>query len=149
MAGLFSFKGRIGRSAYLLATVPLAFVFLVWVAWWLFATSSTDQDAAAKIIRMSAIGWVVCAWPYFAAGVKRCHDRGKSGLWYLGWTAGCLAFWIGAIVVQPWLAWPGHLIALWVLIEMGLFKGTPGANRFGPPVEDRGLPLGPTGTFDR
>jgi uncharacterized membrane protein YhaH (DUF805 family) len=136
MAGLFSFKGRIGRHAYLLVTVPLAFVYLVWIAWWLFATSSFDDEGPAKIFRMSAIGWVVCAWPYLAAGFKRCHDRDKSGLWYVGWTAGCLGFWIAAIMVQPWLAWLGNLIALWTLVEMGFIKGTPGPNRFGPPADE-------------
>ena len=116
--------------------MPLAFVYLVWIAWWLFATSSFDDEGPAKIFRMSAIGWVVCAWPYLAAGFKRCHDRDKSGLWYVGWTAGCLGFWIAAIMVQPLLAWLGNLIALWTLVEMGFIKGTPGPNRFGPPADE-------------
>lgn len=138
MGNPLSFNGRIGRHVYLLVTVPLAFIYLVWVAWWLFTMASFPDEGPARIFRMSAAGWVVCAWPYLAAGVKRCHDRGRSGLWYLGWTAGCLGFWAAAIFVQPWLVWPGNLIALWTLVEMGFVKGMPSPNRYGPAVDEGG-----------
>ncbi len=139
MISLFSFKGRIGRLSYLTITIPLAFVFLNWVAWWFFATTRSDAYGPIHILRMSAFGWIVCAWPYFAAGVKRCHDRGKSGIWYVFWTAGCLSGWISSIYFQLWYAgFAGNLIALWTIIEMGLVKGDHYANRFGPPAIEIG-----------
>lgn len=88
---------------------------------------------------MSAFGWIVCAWPYLAAGIKRCHDRGKSGVWYLCWTTGCLGGWISAIYFQSWYAgFAGNLIALWTITEMGLLKGDPNTNRFGAPAREIG-----------
>ncbi|WP_152544435.1 MULTISPECIES: DUF805 domain-containing protein [Brucella] len=82
MFSLFSFQGRIGRLFYLAITIPLAFVFLNWVVWWLFATTRSDAYGPIHVLRMSALGWIACAWPYLAAGIKGCHDRGKSGIWY-------------------------------------------------------------------
>jgi len=98
MISLFSFKGRIGRlpSDY----NPSRLVFLNWVAWWFFATTRSDTYGPVHIQRMSSFGWIVCAWPYFAAGVKRCYDGGKSGIWYVIWTAGCLSGWISSIYFQ-------------------------------------------------
>ena len=49
--------------------------------------------------------------------IKRFHDRDKSGWWVL----------IGLIpIIGP----------IWLLVECGFLKGTPGPNRFGPPVTD-------------
>ncbi|MQP40416.1 DUF805 domain-containing protein [Brucella pseudogrignonensis] len=139
MISLFSFRGRIGRLSYLATTIPLAFLFLNWVAWWLFATTRSDAYGPIYILRMSAFGWIVCAWPYLAAGIKRCHDRGKSGAWYVCWTTGCLGGWISAIYFQSWYAgFAGNLIALWTITEMGLLKGDPNTNKFGAPAREIG-----------
>ncbi len=44
-----------------------------------------------------------------------------------------------SIYFQSWYAgFAGNLIALWIITEMGLVKGNPYANRFGPPpIETR------------
>jgi uncharacterized membrane protein YhaH (DUF805 family) len=55
--------------------------------------------------------------PIIIVYIKRFHDRDKSGWWVL----------IGLIPV---------IGAIWLLIELGFLKGTPGPNRFGPPVTD-------------
>jgi uncharacterized membrane protein YhaH (DUF805 family) len=55
----------------------------------------------------------ISLWPAIAIGAKRCHDRAKSG-WFL------------LIFLIPVLG------ALWLLIELGLLRGTSGPNRFGP-----------------
>ena len=49
--------------------------------------------------------------------IKRWHDRDKSGWWNL-------------ILLIPIVG------AIWFLVELGFLKGTPGPNRFGPPVTD-------------
>jgi uncharacterized membrane protein YhaH (DUF805 family) len=51
-------------------------------------------------------------WPWIAVSVKRFHDRGRSG-WFL------------LIALIPFFG------ALWLLIELGFLRGTPGPNRFG------------------
>jgi hypothetical protein len=49
--------------------------------------------------------------------IKRFHDRDKSGWWVLIWLIPIIG-------------------AIWLLIELGFLKGTPGPNRFGSPVTD-------------
>jgi uncharacterized membrane protein YhaH (DUF805 family) len=51
-------------------------------------------------------------WPCAAVGVKRWHDRDKSGWWVLVW-------------LIPLIGW------LWTLIGNGALRGSVGANRFG------------------
>ena len=55
--------------------------------------------------------------PSIIVYIKRFHDRDKSGWWVL----------IGLIPI---------IGGIWLLIELGFLKGTPGPNRFGPPVTD-------------
>jgi len=46
-------------------------------------------------------------------GVKRCHDRDKSGWWIL-------------LSVVPVIGW------IWAIIELGCLKGADGPDRYGP-----------------
>ncbi len=57
--------------------------------------------------------FVAAVWIGFAVGVKRYHDRGKSGWWVL-------------IVLVPVIG------GLWYLIECGFLRGTIGPNAYGP-----------------
>ena len=45
--------------------------------------------------------------------VKRCHDRGKSGLWTI-------------LIFVPVIGW------IWAIIDLGILEGDPGDNRYGP-----------------
>ena len=97
---LFSFDGRINRAKYWLSMLPLN---LLWVI--------------GLIIDMSSSGafyWIcslIVIWPTLALNVKRCHDRDKSGWFYL-------------VNFIP-------IVSLWYLVEIGFLKGTEGDNRFG------------------
>lgn len=90
------FKGRASRSEY----------------WWFVLFNLIVQAAAAALSEnlsyAIAIGFFL---PSIAAGVRRLHDKDKSGWWML------LHFvpLIGAIVLLVWFCQ----------------KGTPSANRFG------------------
>jgi uncharacterized membrane protein YhaH (DUF805 family) len=55
--------------------------------------------------------------PAILVDIKRWHDRDKSGWWML-------------ITLVPIIG------AIWLLIELGFLKGTPGPNQFGSPVTD-------------
>jgi uncharacterized membrane protein YhaH (DUF805 family) len=57
---------------------------------------------------------VLLLWPAVAISIKRWHDRGRSGWWVL-------------IALVPVVGW------LWLLLDNGFLRGTPGANRYGPP----------------
>jgi uncharacterized membrane protein YhaH (DUF805 family) len=62
---------------------------------------------------ISLIIYVAMIWPSVALGVKRFHDRNKSGWWVL-------------ISLVPVIG------GLWYLIECGFLEGTKGPNQFGP-----------------
>lgn len=81
---------------------------------------------------------------------RRLHDRGHSVGWLIvfslaPWGLGGLSIWLTegpALVEQTWAA-PAALAAslvslalsVWGLVEIGLLRGDPGPNRFGPPPE--------------
>ena len=57
---------------------------------------------------------VLLAWPALAISAKRWHDRDRSGWWVL-------------LLLLPVLG------VLWVLVDNGFVRGSPGANRYGNP----------------
>ncbi len=95
---LFSFDGRIGRSTYWLYNIPIIFIYTL--------TGLLDLGVFSLII------WLLLLEPSIAIGVKRWHDRNKSGWWML-------------VTIIPIIG------ELWLIIECGLIKGTTGSNRFG------------------
>jgi uncharacterized membrane protein YhaH (DUF805 family) len=60
------------------------------------------------------MGGIVCFWPALALSVKRCHDRNRTGWFFL-------------VALIP-------LVSVWYLVEVGFLQGTPCANRNDPPV---------------
>jgi len=98
----FNFKDRASRSEY------WYFQILVFpIALWSQFPSNTSSVLILQIILL--FGVLV---PAFSSGVRRLHDRDKSGWWIL-------------INFIPFVGW---IILLIMLAE----KGTEGPNRFGP-----------------
>ena len=100
---LFSFEGRINRAkywGYLLLLNP------VWILAVVIDVALTGEPGFFYFISIFA-----CLWPSIAINVKRCHDRNKSGWFYL-------------IALIP-------IISIWYLIEVGFLRGTVGANQYG------------------
>ncbi len=124
LAGL---NGRIGRLAYWLGTLAVwaATGIALWLAMQLadirarsllsipHATVGVANVPAAQIVVLfGLLGLLFFGWAGLALGVKRWHDRNKSGWWVL----------VGLIPVVG---------QLWTLVECGLLPGTRGENRFG------------------
>jgi uncharacterized membrane protein YhaH (DUF805 family) len=116
---LFSFQGRINRAKFWLVHVVMWIVAAV-VSGLVIgdAALSTDPEAALRSLGtvphlILAVLYVLLVWIGLAAGVKRWHDRNKSGLWIL----------IGLVPV---------IGGLWYLIECGFLPGTAGPNTYGP-----------------
>jgi uncharacterized membrane protein YhaH (DUF805 family) len=105
---LFSLDGRIGRAAYWLVLSTSMAAYLVLFALDLALGTVNETE---KIGLLSGIFLLLAAYPSIAVGVKRCHDRDRSGWFMLG---------------VP-------LANIWLLVELGFLRGTPGINRFGPP----------------
>ncbi len=108
---LFSFDGRINRAKFWLGTACLFVGYLV-LAGISAATMSPDGSMGVVGIIVLII-YLAMIWPSVAIGVKRFHDRDKSGWWVL-------------IALVPFIG------GLWYLIECGFLEGTKGPNKFGP-----------------
>jgi uncharacterized membrane protein YhaH (DUF805 family) len=113
----FSWKGRIGRMAYWLSSIPLLVILMG-----LFILGIRDLEADQEVEPVTAIIFaafmLLAAYCGFAVQVKRWHDRDKSAVWLL----------------MNFLPYVG---SLWVLIECGFLRGTDGPNRFDLGPEER------------
>ena len=133
--------GPIG-SGYLALACDAALI----VAIGLLMSSLTENQvvAAALTLGASLMLWVIAfilfiavTWSSLAVGVKRLHDRDKSGWWIL-------LFWLGPSLLGGWqstgpnmggglvLSLAAGVIAIWGFVELGCLRGTPGPNQYGP-----------------
>ena len=130
-AQLFSFEGRQRRLHFWLVAIAIAIINSI-VSGFTFgpaymAALTGAGSPAAIFSGLGLIGcliWLALLWPSLANGVKRCHDRNKSGWW----------------LVLMWLASLTIIGALWPLIELGFLDGTQGPNRFGASPKGIGAP---------
>lgn len=103
----FAFDGRIGRAA-----------------WWVWGVgamlglsaliTALLQIAGLHAMTASGIANLLLVWPAAAITTKRWHDRDKSAWWLL-------------------VAFVPVIGTAWTVIECGLLRGTPAANRYGAP----------------
>lgn len=122
-AQLLSFEGRQRRLHFWLVAIAIAIINAI-VSSFTFgpaymAALTGSGSPAAMLSGLGLVGcivWLALLWPSLANGVKRCHDRNKSGWW----------------LVLMWLACFTIIGALWPLIELGFLDGTQGPNKFGP-----------------
>ncbi|RYG03228.1 MAG: DUF805 domain-containing protein [Caulobacteraceae bacterium] len=114
---LFSVKGRIRRLDYWVANI-LLFGVMIAVAQGLAHWQHVDLDDKSDIraVTIQFIAAMVVVWPNMATGIKRLHDRNQSGWWIL------LSF----------LPVVGNV---WMLINLGMMRGTEGVNRYGSEPE--------------
>ena len=107
---LFSTRGRITRSDYWLRFVLPYFVIFVVISY-IDLTAGTYYDKL-DVGLLSLLFALAVLYPWIAVGIKRCHDRNRTG-WFLL---------IGLI----------PLVSIWLVVELGFLRGTVGQNRFGP-----------------
>jgi uncharacterized membrane protein YhaH (DUF805 family) len=149
---LFSFKGRINRGKYWLAVLIYMVVWIAFIAAILMWIGKLDFDNLFSIAGGGLLIWLIGfilfiagTWSGLAVGIKRLHDRDKSGWWIL-------LFWLGPSVLGGWptatpdlgggliLLLAAGAIAIWGFVELGCLPGTPGPNQYGPdPLGDPAL----------
>jgi uncharacterized membrane protein YhaH (DUF805 family) len=119
MQSLFSFQGRINRAKFWLITIGADIVWIVVMGIFMAITGGSVDANGTPNIGGGAIGAILAVviliafmWIGLATGVKRWHDRNKSGWWVL-------------------IAFVPVIGGLWYLIECGFLKGTTGANTYG------------------
>jgi uncharacterized membrane protein YhaH (DUF805 family) len=116
---LFGFQGRTNRAKFWLVALALLVIefIVLGVIGGRAAMSDDPQQALASLGPVAGIVLVIfglaVTWITIAVGIKRFHDRNKSGVWIL-------------IIFVPVIG------GLWYLIECGFLRGTPGPNDYGP-----------------
>jgi uncharacterized membrane protein YhaH (DUF805 family) len=105
-------------------------------------------DSAVAVGFLAGIPlFIASVWAGIATGVKRLHDREKSGAWLL-------LFYLVPGVLQAigdsggglFFVLIGFVISIWGFVEMGCLKGTTGPNEYGAdPIPDEAVPQAGTG----
>jgi uncharacterized membrane protein YhaH (DUF805 family) len=134
---MFGYDGRIGRLYY-------------WVG---LAATSAITGACAGLAEQATVGTGeigrqlaamliagILIWMHSAVTIKRLHDRNHNGAWYLlyGFAPPGLFVWATYEYSTGQATLAGVLYALclatlvWSVIALGLLRGTPGENRYGP-----------------
>jgi uncharacterized membrane protein YhaH (DUF805 family) len=108
---LFSFHGRISRYQYWVQYFLPYILLSVMLTVADMAAGSYDSQTGLGLL--SSIFSLVALWSSLAIGVKRCHDRDRSG-WFL------------LLYLIPIIG------AIWLFVELGCLRGSIGGNRFGP-----------------
>jgi uncharacterized membrane protein YhaH (DUF805 family) len=134
---LFSPHGRVPRSWYWLRFIlPCWGIELVLTLWQVSSLVDTRYDREVQSVILSVLPLFLVSllvlWPSLIIGIKRWHDRDKSG-WF---------------VLVPLIPVVGPI---WALVECGFLPGTSGPNRYGPdPLAGAGAwDAGGTLAFDR
>ena len=141
---LFSFTGRINRGKYWLATLIYALAWIAFIAAAIMWLGGFDTDRLFSFVGAALLLWltaivllIISTWSAFATGIKRLHDRGKSGWWIV-------LFWFGPGLLSGSnsamsgmegniaLSFIGFVIAVWGFIELYCLRGTSGPNEYGP-----------------
>jgi uncharacterized membrane protein YhaH (DUF805 family) len=131
---LFRFEGRINRAKYWLAV-------LIWFLVWAAVFSATF--GLALIGSYGLMMWVVIIFLLLvpsvlsgvAIGIKRLHDRDKSGWWLLVFYLGPALFDAlgrGTGTVGALFTLTSAAISIWGFVELGCLRGTEGPNTYGP-----------------
>ena len=138
---LFGFSGRINRAKYWLSfLIYFIALFALYVLFSLFFSFPTDL---LGLLLISAIPLVPIVISSIAIGIKRLHDRNKSGWWLLVFYVlpGVLGN-IGSYSGMDFVFNLANLaLSIWALVELGCLRGTSGRNQYGPD------PLAPKARF--
>jgi len=153
---LLSFKGRINRKPWWLATIAAGLAASIITAIIEIIARSSGQTAIDPVtnqveptgifgVLVGVVG-LVNMWIAFALGAKRLHDRDRTG-WWLIWQLLILVLAVILVVVAVtvpqeqravWYALAGaaglaaFVISVWLFVQIGFLRGTSGPNRFGP-----------------
>ncbi len=129
-----SFQGRLARNTFWVAVVA-SYVIMLVVAALIGALAELAGGSGEDISPLAVFSPLLWIWVLAAIGTKRLHDFGWSGLWLLIPVASgmLLTKLLGlASILTTSILFGGTAIAACVLLALGLPRGTPGPNRYGP-----------------
>ena len=130
---LNSFEGRIGRKVFWIAVVVLGIIE--------FAAHFVAEEIQGD--RLSAIVDLAFVYPEFAVAVKRAQDRDLPVIFLIIFFLGSAALDLLAVMemaaiedqptmIATLIAVPFSILTLFLLVELGFRRGTPGPNQYGP-----------------
>ncbi|MBV9347820.1 MAG: DUF805 domain-containing protein [Pseudolabrys sp.] len=126
---LFTFDGRINRGRYWTAVV-IAIVYMIA----LFVLGMLIGFLGMLGLIVIFLLYIPMILAGIAVGIKRLHDRDKSGWWLLAFYLGpALLTWLGGVLNAPFIFSLASLaVSIWAIVELGFLAGTPGPNQYGP-----------------
>jgi uncharacterized membrane protein YhaH (DUF805 family) len=148
----FGFGGRINRAKCWRVTLLNSFCLVMFFLFvWLnlgVSFASMDPNWRTPLFYTLTFGilgpaFIISMWCFSAIGIKRLHDRDRSGWWMV-------AFYVVPFLLDkasdrigyPTVAYivglAGAGLSLWGFIEIFCLKGTRGPNRFGSDPLARG-----------
>jgi uncharacterized membrane protein YhaH (DUF805 family) len=132
----FSAKGRISRAKYILATLLWMLVLAFCIFAFIYFTDLSSSEPA----------WIVTpffllpgTWSLIVLGIKRLHDRNKTGWWMVPvWLvpsmldrAASIAERGGNLILQIICIVISVAVAVWIFVEFFCLRGTIGPNQYG------------------
>ena len=94
--------------------------------------------ASEVAIVLGAIVFIPSLFASIAVGIKRLHDRNKSGWWLVVLyvvpnviSLGVIGANEGIAVLSLIILLASYAISIWALVELGFLRGTAGPNRYG------------------
>jgi uncharacterized membrane protein YhaH (DUF805 family) len=144
----FSFRGRVNRAGFW--TVSVTWFVLGEVLNYIWTASGTAEIPFSRDVVVDA-AFIAAALPALASClavcVTRLHDRNKSAGWLVPFVfcpplievIASLNDLAAALMVALMVL--AGALSLWAFVELGLLRGTAGANAYGPdPLADVALP---------
>lgn len=130
--GLFSLDGRMTRGEFW--TVSIALGVALGILGYLLSILNASQVHPWPFLRIIIVLQLVGAWPGFALTVKRGHDRERSVWWTLAYNIFFHVFPVALALSgrMEGAVWVRAVLALYFLMDYGLFDGTQGPNKYGP-----------------
>jgi uncharacterized membrane protein YhaH (DUF805 family) len=143
---LFSYQGRINRGKYWLAvliyiaiSVVVTAIGSIMLGNGILEMADEADDGVILGLLSKGIGFVLIVLIIYIpmivsgifVGIKRLHDRDKSGWWLL------LFYLVPALLnelshVSFIFSLASFAISIWMFVELGCLRGTAGTNRYGP-----------------
>ena len=141
----FTFDGRANRARFWIAGLILVVIYAVMT----IIDNVTDRNVVFQALNGMLV--IVILIVGIAVGVKRLHDRNKSGwflllFYFVPFTLAALSVLIDAfvedsIIIATVLALLVIAVGVWTFVEMGCLRGTVGINQYGPdPVAPATIP---------
>jgi uncharacterized membrane protein YhaH (DUF805 family) len=131
-----TFTGRINRAKYWIAVVCCGVFFIA-----VLGVTAAMSSSMSTIFGAALITYIPVTYVGVVSGIKRLHDRNKSGWWIvllygvpmaLPLLAIGLVGVSGSSVVLTLLQLVSFGIWIWAFIELGCLRGTIGRNQYGP-----------------